>query len=78
MAKIRIDKDVPVPHRRSLKYPWQVMEIGDSFAFPSKDKGSVNSAACSYARRHDAMFMMRKVSETHHRIWRITKENDDE
>lgn len=69
-GKFKVDKNVPLPpvgDRRSSKYPWSQMAVGDSFEFSKEDKGSVANSAKSYSRRHpEYTFRVYGL-----RIWRI-------
>lgn len=68
----KISKNKPLPPARTL-YPWQDMEVGDSFLVPGPhDKasgGKVRSAACDYGRRHGLAFSVR-VEGDGLRVWR--------
>lgn len=51
----KIEKNIPfaeVP-RKTIKYPFAEMAVGDSFAFTLKQKRKVQSALCTYERRHE-------------------------
>ena len=69
MSEYRIEKDIPIPleyrgerYTRKLKYPWNVMNVGDSFAIPipvnttSKKIGqmilSARTSGFNYINRH--------------------------
>ena len=67
MSDYTVDRDVPLPpeHGKAgkygkLKYPWNQMSIGDSFAvpipegtkYPTKMIQSVRLAGLNYIRRH--------------------------
>ena len=72
MTKITIDKDVPIPEKKSKprKYPWADMEVGDSFEMPLSTKTA--SAQASYAGvRYGMKFTCRKTGPNTTRIWRI-------
>jgi hypothetical protein len=72
---IDIDKDIPIPSKATgnklRKYPWDELEIGDSFLFPAE----YGIKACS-TRMHAAAHRSRKkyTSRTTPegvRCWRI-------
>lgn len=68
---IGIDKGVPLPPKkvREEKYPWSVLEVGDSFFVP-KPLSSLSGAQTAAAKRLGRRFSSR--SETGGtRIWRI-------
>lgn len=74
---IPIDKGIPIPRRkrggrgpRRPIYPWDSMEIGDSFLAEGLTQIHM-TAVCAYAaRKFGARFTTRKV-EGGVRIWRI-------
>jgi hypothetical protein len=67
----KIDKDIPAPPR--LKYPFDIMEVGDSFSLPSSEAIRVGNLARAWGKRHNAnaKFMVR-VGDDGARIWRIS------
>lgn len=77
---MKIEKDVPMPEKRAAheqskiyrsKYPFRLMEVGDSFFVDPKGGGDVvGSAAAAWGRRHGVKFNVRKV-EGGTRVWRI-------
>ena len=70
---IKIDTGVPV--KSPYKYPFQTMNIGDSFFVPEPTNPmSVRVAAYQYAGRHQIKFVTRLLEEgkkTGVRVWRI-------
>ena len=69
---IAIDKKVPMPppHASKQKYPFETMEVGDSFAVPHSVQ--LGPAAHAWAKRHPGVkFSVRKVPEGK-RCWRVT------
>jgi len=70
--KYMIATEIPLPPARTL-YPWQDMEVGDSFLVPGPhDKvsgGKVRSAACDYGRRNGKAFSVRAECDGL-RVWR--------
>ncbi len=69
---LKVDKGILIPEGRSgvTKYPWNEMEIGDSFFL---EKGNSNTLRCaaSYAgSRNNKKFIVRKVGGGA-RAWRI-------
>jgi len=66
-----VESSVPLPDdRQRLKYPFDDMDVGDSFLLtdPSMVKNA-RSAAWMYSRRHGMKFSCRKV-EDGWRVWR--------
>lgn len=70
---MKVDRKVPIPADGRQRYPWREMKVGDSFAFPSANRGAVSAAASWYASRHakEFKFTIRKVDATTARCWRI-------
>lgn len=70
----KIDHDVPMPYGKhgNTKYPFQSMEVGDSFLFP-QDNGKTRNAAIGYGRRKGMKFTVRCVDPVkgEYRCWRI-------
>ena len=67
---VKIEKNIPIPsgiqHRNS--YPFPELEVGDSF---KTDFADVRTAADAYSRTHEAKLVVRKVSDTECRVWRV-------
>lgn len=51
------------------RYPFNQMEIGDSFAFPLADRHKLASAASLYGQRTSRKFSIRKTGNCC-RVWR--------
>lgn len=71
---IVIEKGVPLPQKQQHKkrksiYPFDEMEVGDSFLIQENDK-KVRASACVYAKRTGKKFSIRKTG-TAHRCWRL-------
>ena len=49
-----VSYDVPAPATRSLKYPFQTMEVGGSFLVPNEEAARTACAAYSVGRRQQA------------------------
>ena len=68
MSHLRIDKGIPLPKR----YPFEHMEVGDSFAVPpGVSRTTVAIAAMRYGRDHDMKFTVRMMTDRSLRWWRI-------
>lgn len=67
-----IEKNVPFPPPKNSKaiYPFQYMEIGDSFVCSDKNLSTVSSAAQYAKRKFNYKFTIRKQA-VGHRVWRI-------
>lgn len=73
MSEFTIDKDTPVPKQvgagRKMKYPFESMQVGDSF-FMKDAKGKTISRICgSHGKRLSRRFISRTV-EGGVRVWR--------
>lgn len=68
MNHIPIDKGIPMPKR----YPFDQMEVGDSFAVPpGVSRTTVAIAAMRYGRDHDMKFTIRMMPDRSYRCWRV-------
>lgn len=72
MTAIVIEKGIPAPEyfRRSRKYPYDQMEIGDSFAVPAGMAESCRTGASRYGKRHGKKFSVHTTPDGV-RCWRI-------
>lgn len=81
MDEIRLDKGVPVPPAKAgryakSKYPFDRMEVGDSFVFRTADRcksGTADGYMRAASKRYGGKFTQRKVVEDGVaviRIWR--------
>jgi hypothetical protein len=70
---IKIEKGIPAPiHRTNGKYPWMIMDIGDSFSFPADVSISAASSMASNAsKRYSPKKFNAKTSGDVIRCWRI-------
>lgn len=72
---VKIEKNIPMPVRRGResKWPLDKMQIGDSFAFLMKDRGSVRNAVSHrhVTKKGKIQFAVRKVNEKELRCWRV-------
>lgn len=67
----KIEKGIPrvIPYGCGVsKYPFNKMEIGDSFSFSSDTYAGIQAAARSWGLRHNVKF---SISKANLRIWRI-------
>lgn len=76
--KIAIDNDVPVPdyapRPTTRVYPWEDMEVGDSFAVPEGVKEqTLRSTAYAWAKRNapGRKFRVRRDESGRYRCWRV-------
>lgn len=73
MSEFKIEKGIPVPSHRGApsKYPWEQMEVGDSFFVPAEDTTkNFGSLARTSGKRMGAKFTSRKL-DGGWRVWRI-------
>lgn len=71
--RIVVEKNVPMPPppRNHRKYPWDEMEVGDSFFIKGSTSGKLSTAAWAAAKtRPGWKFITRKV-EGGAAIWRV-------
>lgn len=73
--KYIIEKNIPIPDKSNRKYPWDKMEVGDSFLINEYSPAKLNNVMSSskmYAslRNLDVKFVARKVGENQIRVWR--------
>jgi hypothetical protein len=69
-----VDKDVPIPPKRVEWYPWERLQVGDSFAVPTpteKEDRSVRSCASVASRRLGWKFTVRRTAPKQVRVWRV-------
>lgn len=73
----KVEKNVPMPkdakRGRKPKYPFALMEVGDSFEFSFSEVSprTISSAVSYYGSRHKKYFSVRTISKTKGRVWRV-------
>ena len=73
---VKIEKGIPVPvgNRKNKRYPFDEMEVGDSFfiATPPNSLNRIRSTVMACARLHKPKRYMTKaeINETGFRLWR--------
>ena len=70
-----IEKNVPLPRPRQSgapKYPWESMDVGDSFYVAGATVTLLSASAASWSRRHgrERKFATRTVNGGV-RVWRV-------
>jgi|APCry1669189000_1035189.scaffolds.fasta_scaffold119846_2 hypothetical protein len=71
MQALEIEKEVPTPKERVVyKYPYDDMQIGDSFTVPVSHKANVMNANHRAGKRLARRFMARTEGD-YVRVWRI-------
>jgi hypothetical protein len=67
MTVFVVEKNIPLP----LKFPFDQMEVGDSFAIPSEVKrATVAVYARRYGDKHGMKFITRQMTDGIIRCWR--------
>jgi hypothetical protein len=65
---MKVEKGVPLPAR----YPFDEMQIGDSFIVPPElSRNTVSVAAGRYGDKHQMKFTVRRMDDKTLRCWRI-------
>lgn len=70
MIPIPIDKGVPLPVHRNNIYPFEALEVGDSFFLSGKSQDFISGSASHYARKLSRRFTVRNV-DGGVRVWRV-------
>ncbi len=70
MSKFVIEKDIPAPKGRNTKYPFDDMEIGDSFVAPNTARSNLSAAASAAGRKLRRKFVTADT-ENGPRVWRV-------
>lgn len=71
MSKIKIDKNIPIPDKYShQKYPFNEMNIGDSFLVDDTNERSLASLVSRAGKRLNMKFILRTV-DGYCRCWRV-------
>lgn len=65
---VKIEKNVPMPTDTRSRYPWDEMEIGDSFIYPRKD---VHQYASVMSKRRSPKKYVGRTIDGVNRIWRV-------
>lgn len=64
-----IEKSIPFPHE-AKKYPFDEMDVGDSFFVPNKKSGAISGSKQIAQRRTGFKFVCRNV-DGGVRVWRV-------
>lgn len=62
-----IDKDVPIPSY----YPFEKMEVGDSFLSTTAKRHNLSVAMLRYGRKTGKKFISRTLEDGSVRVWRV-------
>lgn len=64
---MKVEKGIPIPAR----YPFNQMEVGDSFVVPMEiTRYAVSTAAHRYGKKHGIKFTVRRMTDKTIRCWR--------
>ena len=63
--------EFPRTAKRCSKYPFDSMNVGDSFRCSAKDAKLAVDAAYHYGRAHKRKYTVRKIDDGQYRCWRI-------
>ena len=74
---MEIEKDIPLPDltKRSAKYPFGELAIGESFFVEGAKRGSLATSAWAFGKKRGIKFVTRKVEKdgvSGVRIWRAS------
>lgn len=71
--KYEIEKNLEIPLRgQHVAYPFDKMEIGDSFQFHYGNYSRIDAAKRRYVKKNPGkQFSIRRVDTTVYRIWRV-------
>ena len=70
--EIKIEKGIPLPPLgRPPIFPWQEMEVGDSFLVSSSHNRIHNIASSTHKRYPLKRFAVRKQPDGTYRVWRV-------
>lgn len=71
---VKIEKGIPIPPRvcgrRSTRYPWTEMRVGDSFMIRNKKPATVHAQVNQARKTYDAQYTVRAVAGGF-RVWRV-------
>ena len=69
----QIEKNVPIPPRREYKtkYPWDEMDVGDSFYVPNTKSGSIACGVYRASKRFEGKKFISRSEAGGIRVWRV-------
>ena len=68
---IKIEKNIPIPtFKKTLKYPFEEMQVGDSFFVKDVKRNNLSITARKYGSKTGRKFLVREV-EGGVRCWRV-------
>lgn len=76
---LKIEKSIPIPpntHRNATVFPFETMEVGDSFLIDSRSIAACRTKICNMRERNPRRFVTRAVvgqkGMAEYRVWRVT------
>ena len=72
--QITVERGIPMATKvgdATRKYPFNTMEVGDSFALGNLSRDTVSNAAYAYGKINSNKFSVRKLPDGTHRCWRL-------
>jgi len=66
----KIEKGIPVGCETKQTYPFEQMQVGDSFKAPVNERGKVTGSAAHWGKRKNAKFTSKTFGKEI-RVWRI-------
>ena len=72
---IKIESNIPIPRNKSgreMKYPFKLMEVGDSFLVPPGSDNKVRICAHASRKQTGYNYTVRKMEDGTYRCWRIS------
>lgn len=67
---VEIHRGVPIPDHYE-RYPFDRLEVGDSFEFSSKKRASVQSRVSRLNQQGERQYIVRKINDDVAGVWRI-------
>lgn len=70
--EVGVDRDVPVPPRQYHVYPWERLEVGDSFGISQYvNAGVIRCLASRMGKKLGVKFSVREMCGGTIRVWRV-------
>ncbi len=67
-----ISPNIPIPDKKvRSKYPFDLLQVGDSFEFNADDIKLISSAASAFGKAHNKRFLVRTTEDGKARCWRV-------
>jgi hypothetical protein len=69
MTKLKIEKNVPLPEQNRYEWPFEKMEVGDSFFMEGVKRTTIHATAYKAGVKLGRKFSV-KIEEGGFRVWR--------